>query len=206
MSEHKDEEKEEVKEAEVKESEKKEEDGEEEVFNLTNFIFDWSNALIIAIIAVVIVLTFFFRQVTVSGPSMTDTLQDKDRLIVQSFMYTPQCGDIVVIDHAAFYDDPLIKRVIAVGGQKLDINYNTGEVSVDGVILKEDYIKGKTIKLANSTDIPDVIPEGYVFVMGDNREGSLDSRSKKIDLIPVENIIGKAVFRMYPFNSIGGLY
>lgn len=204
MPELKDEEKEAVKEAETEEEE---EDIEEKaVFDLTNFIFEWSNAGIVAVITVVIILTFFFRQVTVSGPSMTDTLQDKDRLIVQSFMYTPQCGDIVVIDHAAFYDDPLIKRVIAVGGQKLNIDYTTGEVSVDGVILHEDYIKGKTIKLANSTPIPDVIPEGYVFVMGDNREGSLDSRSTKIDLIPVENIIGKAIFRMYPFDSIGGLY
>ena len=121
-------------------------------------------------------------------------------------MYTPQYGDIVVISHGQNYSEPIIKRVIATEGQALSINYTTGQVSVDGVILDEPYIKGKTIKLKHSLDIPDRIPEGYVFVMGDNREGSLDSRSTDIGLIPVENIIGKAEWRIYPFDTIGYLY
>lgn len=179
---------------------------EEESISVTSFIFEWANAFMVALIVVVLLLTFVFRQVTVSGTSMTDTLNDKDRLIISSFMYTPQYGDIVVISHGENYSDPIIKRVIATEGQSLSINYDTGEVSVDGVILDETYIKGTTIKLRNPTEIPDKIPAGYVFVMGDNREGSLDSRSTEIGLIPVENIIGKAQLRIYPLSQFGSVY
>ena len=179
---------------------------EEESISVTSFIFEWANAFMVALIVVVLLLTFVFRQVTVSGSSMTDTLSDKDRLIISSFMYKPQYGDIVVISHGENYSDPIIKRVIATEGQSLSINYETGEVSVDGVILEEKYIKGKTIRLRNSLEIPEKIPEGYVFVMGDNREGSLDSRSTDIGLIPVENIIGKAELRIYPLAKFGSVY
>ncbi len=179
---------------------------EEETISVTSFIFEWANAFMVALIVVVLLLTFVFRQVTVSGHSMEDTLSDKDRLIISSFMYKPQYGDIVVISHGENYDDPIIKRVIATEGQSLSINYDTGEVSVDGVILDEEYIKGMTIRLRNPLDIPEKIPEGYIFVMGDNREGSLDSRSNEIGLIPVENIIGKAEIRIYPFSSFGSVY
>lgn len=169
-------------------------------------IFEWTNALITALIVVLLLLTFVFRQVTVNGRSMTDTLQDGDRLIVSNFMYTPKNNDIIVISHGNNYSEPIIKRVIATEGQSLSINYETGEVVVDGVLLDEPYIKGTTKQLRNPLDIPTVIPEGYVFVMGDNREGSLDSRSTEIGLIPVENIIGKAEVRIYPFDSIGSVY
>lgn len=169
-------------------------------------VFEWTNALVTALIVVLLLLTFVFRQVTVNGTSMTDTLQNGDRLIVSNFMYTPKNNDIVVISHGNNYSEPIIKRVIATEGQSLTINYDSGEVVVDGVLLDEPYIKGVTRQLRNPIDIPAVIPEGYVFVMGDNREGSLDSRSTEIGLIPVENIIGKAEFRIYPFNSIGNIY
>lgn len=184
----------------------KEPDEEEGEFSLTEFLYDWANALLIAWIAVVLLLTFVFRQVLVSGSSMTDTLQGDDRLIITNFMYKPQCGDIVVISHGAHYNSPIIKRVIATEGQALSINYETGEVSVDGIILDEPYIKGKTISAKHPLEIPERIPDGYVFVMGDNREGSLDSRSTEIGLIPEENIIGKAEWRVYPFSSFGSVY
>ncbi len=182
------------------------EDDIEETFTVTGLVFEWANVFIIAIIFVVLIFTFVFRQVTVDGESMTDTLKNGDRLIISNFMYTPQYGDIVVISHGENYNEPIIKRVIATEGQALSINYETGEVSVDGVILDEDYIKGMTIELKHPLDIPERIPEGYVFVMGDNRQGSLDSRSVDIGLIPVENIIGKAEFRIFPLNSIGSIY
>ncbi|MDD6489130.1 MAG: signal peptidase I [Clostridia bacterium] len=169
-------------------------------------VFEWTNALITALIIVLLLLTFVFRQVTVNGTSMTDTLKNGDRLIVSNFMYTPKNNDIVVISHGNNYSEPIIKRVIATEGQSLSINYDTGDVVVDGVLLDEPYIKGTTKQLRNPLDIPSVIPEGYVFVMGDNREGSLDSRSTEIGLIPVQNIIGKAEFRMYPFDSFGNIY
>ena len=171
---------------------------------LSEFIFEWAGAIFTALIVVFLVLTFFVRQVTVSGSSMTDTLQNTDRLLVTNFMYTPQNGDIVVISHGSRYSDPIIKRVIAVSGQRLDINYDTNEVIVDGIVQYEPYIKGTTRQLSNSVSLEDynnIIPEGYLFVMGDNRESSLDSRSKDIGLIPVSNVIGKAQIFIYPFDK-----
>ncbi len=183
-----------------------EEKEEGESFSFSSFVFELTGTAVVALVAVTVLLTFFCRQVTVSGTSMTDTLQDQDRLLITNFMYQPQYGDIIVITHGSQYDEPIIKRVIATQGQSLSINYDTGEVSVDGVILKEPYIKGKTVRLHHALEIPDKIPEGYVFVMGDNREGSLDSRSSQIGLIPVENIIGKAQARFYPFDKTGSVY
>ena len=181
----------------------------ENTVSLSEFAFEMAGAVFTALVAVLLILTFFVRQVTVSGGSMNDTLQDQDRLLVTNFMYTPQNGDIIIISHGNVYSDPIIKRVIAVGGQRLDINYDTNEVIVDGVVQYEPYIKGRTRQLSNSVSLEDynnIIPEGYVFVMGDNREGSLDSRSKDIGLIPVNNIIGKAQFRFAPFDKFGTVY
>ena len=187
-------------------SSKKETKKEENEFTLSQLLFDWLGTLLMAIFVILLVMTFFLRQITVKGHSMDDTLQTQDRLVVASFMYEPKNGDIVVVSHGESYNEPIIKRVIATEGQRLQINYENDEVIVDGVVLKEDYIKGRTIKLQNPTAIPDVIPKGYVFVMGDNREDSLDSRSTRIGLIPVENIIGKAFWRVQPFDTFGSLY
>ncbi len=178
---------------------------EEEGISLSQFIFDLAKTLLTAVLSLLLLMAFFLRQVTVDGPSMNDTLQHEDRLLVSCFQYTPQCGDIVIVTHGRYLEDSIVKRVIAVAGQSIDIDNATGDVIVDGVLLKEDYILGTTRRLANSVTLPMVIPEGYVFVMGDNREHSLDSRSTTIDLIPVENIIGKAVFRWYPLNGFGSL-
>lgn len=167
-------------------------------------VFEWGNTLIAALIIIVLLMTFVFRQVTVDGISMEDTLKDGDRLITTDIFYTPHNGDIVVISHAKKYATPIIKRVIATEGQTLSIDYENNEVIVDGVLLDETYIKGRTIRPNREPmEAPSVIPEGYVYVMGDNRENSLDSRSATIDLIPVEDIMGKAVLRLYPFDSIG---
>ncbi len=178
---------------------------EKDRISLKEIIFEWATSVFLFMVLVLLMMTFFFRQVTVKGPSMNDTLKDQDRLIISCFLYTPQPGDVVVISHGESYSDPIIKRVIATAGQSLSIDYTTGEVRVDGVLIDEPYIKGRTVLLSNPLEIPEVIPEGYVFVMGDNRENSLDSRSTKIGLIPVENIMGKAVLRLYPFDSFGGI-
>jgi len=180
------------------------EEKKENTVSLSEFVFEMAGAVFTALIVVLLILTFFVRQVTVSGNSMTDTLQDQDRLLVTNFMYTPQNGDIIIISHGNIYSDPIIKRVIAVGGQRLTIDYDSNEVFVDGVLLFEDYIKGHTIKPSMPVKDTDfIIPEGYVFVMGDNRENSTDSRSALVDIIPVQNIIGKAFFRLSPLNEFG---
>ena len=170
----------------------------------SNCLFDWMQCILVAVVAVVIVLTFFFRMVNVDGDSMNDTLTNLDKVIVTDLFYEPNDGDIVVISHGHDYPQPIIKRVIATAGQTLDINFDTGEVVVDGVVLQEDYISSETIQ--GNAEIPSVIPEGYVFVMGDNRAISLDSRFNQIGLVPVTDIIGKAQFVVFPFSDFGYLY
>ena len=174
---------------------------------LTSFsksCFEWMQAIISAVIIVVLILTYAFRMVEVSGSSMEDTLLSEDRVVVTSLFYTPQPGDIVVISHGEVYDKPIIKRVIATEGQSLQIDFNAGKVIVDGVELDEPYIKNPTTNRGD-LEIPSVIPKGKVFVLGDNRAVSQDSRYRVIGLIPVENIIGKAQFIVFPFDRMGKL-
>ena len=170
----------------------------------TASLYDWIHSLVFAVAVVVILLTFFLRLVDVSGTSMVPTLLHQDKVIVTNFWYNPQDGDIVVISHGAEYSDPIIKRVIATEGQKLDIDFESGEVKVDGELLDEPYIQGFTH--AEDGEIPEVVPEGKIFVMGDNRGVSLDSRSKEIGLIDKDDVIGKAQLVVFPFNSIKYLY
>ncbi|MBQ7521572.1 MAG: signal peptidase I [Clostridia bacterium] len=178
---------------------------EEEEVTITQSCYEWLHTFIIAIALVVLVLTFIFRLVDVDGESMMDTLHDKDRLIVTNFLYKPDNGDIVVISHGQNLNKPIIKRVIATEGQSLKIDFQKGIVSVNGAVIDEPYIKALTTKQGDA-EIPEVIPEGMVFVMGDNRNHSTDSRFSAVGLIPVTNIIGKAQFRISPFSSFGKIY
>ena len=170
-------------------------------------IFDFMRCLFFAISVVVICLTFIFRLVGVEGSSMEDTLSTNDKVIVTNLFYTPTNHDIVVISHGAEYEKPIIKRVIATEGQTLKLDYENERIIVDGVVLDEPYIKGTTFSDNYSNyDIPEVVPKGKIFVMGDNRKVSLDSRSTEIGLIDVDNVIGKAQFVAFPFNNFGYLY
>jgi signal peptidase I len=168
-------------------------------------LFEWVEAVVTAIIVIVLVFTFVFRVVSVSGPSMEDTIQNNDKVILTNFNYQPKNGDIVVVTHAKDFNEPIIKRVIAVEGQTIKIDFSTGNVFVDGQLLNEPYIKNKTIN-SEGGKIPDVIPAGYVFVMGDNRQNSKDSRSSQIGIIDKKTILGKAEFVVFPFDRIGDLY
>ena len=159
---------------------------------------------IMAVVVIIIILTFFLRIVNVDGRSMMNTLLDNDKVIVTNFMYTPKDNDIVVISHAKEYDKPIIKRVIATEGQRLKIDFENQKVYVDGTLIDEPYVSSE-LKEGN-TEIPSVIPKGKVFVMGDNRLDSLDSRYSEIGLIDEENIIGKAQFVILPITRIQYLY
>ena len=162
-------------------------------------VFDWSRSLLLTLVAVLVVMTFLFRIVKVDGVSMESTLIDTDKVVVTDLFYTPSDGDVVVISHGESYDAPLIKRVIATAGQTLKIDFEKNEVYVDGVLLKEDYIQGKTVMGdLSESEIPSVIPEGKVFVMGDNRSVSKDSRYREVGLIDQNDIIGKAQFVLIP--------
>lgn len=165
-------------------------------------IFEWSEAVVFSLIFVVLLFTFVFRIVGVEGPSMEDTLHNKDRIIISHLFYKPQQGDIVVITKPTIVKKPIIKRIIATENQVVDINFETREVFVDGQLLQEDYIKEPT---AHSGDVkfPVTVPEGCVFVMGDNRNNSFDSRSSEIGMVDTRYILGKAVFRIYPYSKFG---
>lgn len=186
-------------------------------------IFEWLDVVCVAVISVVVLFSLVFRVATISGDSMLNTLIGEnritgtvgDKVIITNLGYEPKNGDIVVVSRNAENtvesqqnsDEPIIKRVIAVGGQTVDIDFEKGIVYVDGKALKEDYISSKTV---NKYDVqfPVYVPEGYIFVLGDNRAASLDSRNSLIGengLIDTRYVLGHAIFRIFPFDRIGGL-
>ena len=165
-------------------------------------IYEIAESVIISFIVITVLILFFFRAVSVDGDSMLPNLHNGDRIITTNFLYNPEKGDIVVIDKNTNYGKPLIKRVIADEGDKIFIDYSTGDVYVNDEKISESYIFEK-INTVDKENINTVIPEGYIFVMGDNRNNSLDSRDPSIGIINEKNILGKALFQIYPFNSIG---
>lgn len=165
-------------------------------------VYDWVEAAVFSLVCVVLVFTFLVRIVGVKGPSMENTLFENDRLLLTNLFYTPERGDIVVINR--YVEDPLIKRVIAVAGDTLEIDPDTEQVILNGQVLDESaYINFPTPPIDMTGEI--YVPEGYVFVMGDHRTDSHDSRSADIGLVRVKDIVGKAVFRIWPFRDIGFL-
>ncbi len=169
-------------------------------------IFDIFKTVIFLFAIISIVFTFFIKDVNIDGESMKDTLIDGDKVVLTNFLYNPQVGDIVAIDADQQIGKIIIKRVIATEGQTIKIDYDNGKVIVDGIVLDEDYVASPTVKPTIGWEIPETIPEGYVFVMGDNRSVSLDSRSGSIQLIPKTMVMGKAQFVLYPFNHFKYLY
>lgn len=168
-------------------------------------LYEWTQAIAIAIVVALIINQFLFAIVQVEGDSMLPTLVNKQRLIVTKFLYKPEQHDIVIVKSEAL-GKHIVKRVIAVPGQKIDINAATGDVYVDGVALNEPYIKEKInpMRVGTKYDYPIVVPEDTVFVMGDNRNNSQDSRS--IGVVKFDEIVGKASFRILPLDKFGGLY
>lgn len=166
--------------------------------------FDWIESTVQAIIIVVFLMSFVFRTVNISGDSMRNTLHNNDKVIIKLWNYTPKNGDIVVIKRGNKLNSPLIKRIIAIEGQKLNIDFNQGTVSVDGRKINESYTKER-MWLRGDINIPDVIPKGYCFVMGDNRNNSTDSRFEEVGLIPYSNIVGKATYIIFPLDRIGSI-
>lgn len=183
---------------------------EEELSNgdaLKQDLFLWLQTMSIALVVLILLFTFVGRVVGVDGSSMEPTLQNGDLLLLQSIAYTPKQGDIVVLTKPfGQVDGAIVKRVIAVGGQQVDIDYNAGTVSVDGVALDEPYIKEAMVEPPASsfeTITSVLVPEGSVFVMGDNRNRSDDSRDTRLGVVDEQYILGRAVAVLLPVGRFG---
>jgi len=165
--------------------------------------YEWIQSLTSALIFCVIVFVFFIRVIDVKGTSMNPTLNNQDKMLVSGLFYKPEAGDIVVFKKDSYSPDKaLVKRVIATEGQEINIDFDQGIVYVDGVALEEDYISELTRTKLDFIG-PKTVPEGCVFVMGDNRNMSTDSRDKDIDMVDERLIIGKVYCVLFPLSSFG---
>ncbi|MCD7783252.1 MAG: signal peptidase I [Firmicutes bacterium] len=179
--------------------------GEEKVSPLS-MLFDLTETLAISTSVIIIVFTFFVRLAVVDGNSMNNTLYDGDTLVVSDIFYSPRYGDIVVFqktDSDYWGDTALVKRVIATGGQTIDIDFETWTVTVDGVVLDESeyrYLAADRTVTATGITFPYTVPEGCVFVMGDNRNHSTDSRNILLGVIDERQIFGRVVFDISSFT------
>lgn len=174
--------------------------------NFLGACYDWLGSFIAALLCVVILFTFVFRIVRVSGDSMLPTLQDGNVLIISDMAYEPQTGDIVVLQVPSYKNGlPLIKRVIATEGQKVEIDFKEWKVKVDGKLLDETYIKYMEGFSMESFNCPPefTVKDGCVFVMGDNRNDSNDSRNSVIGQVDERYILGKVIVRLSssPFGT-----
>lgn len=169
--------------------------------------FEWIEALIPALIVILILFTFLFRVITVSGPSMEPNLMDSYKVLTSCVDRHLSCGDIVVVDgRGTSLNECIVKRVIATAGQTVDIDFQTGVVSVNGIELDESaYIENGITKNQYDISFPQKVPAGHVFVLGDNRIVSNDSRSSEVGMIDERYIIGKVNFIITPFSKFGKL-
>lgn len=166
-------------------------------------LYEWIQCFMAALMICVLIFVYGVRLVEVIGSSMNPTLYNGEKLVVSDLFFNPKVGDIVIFKTDSYDPDrALVKRVIAVEGQTVNIDFEKGIVYVDGEEIHEDFISELT---TNKIDFigPKEVPENCVFVMGDNRNASIDSRDKRIGMVDKRLILGKAYFIMFPFNSAG---
>ena len=184
---------------------------------LAKTAFEWLETLAFAFMFVLVVFIYAFKIVTVDGKSMNKTLADGEKLIISDLFYQPKTGDIVIISRDRFREEPIVKRVIATEGQKVEIDYASWQVTVDGVLLDEPYVYFRPDELMHRYGCPEsfVVGEDMVFVMGDNRNNSTDSRAQgTYDLVDEEyiytgytedDIMGKVLVRILPLQKFGAI-
>lgn len=169
-------------------------------------VIEWVETIVTAIVLVAVAFTFVVRIITVDGSSMSPTYHSGDRVLVSSFAGTAEQGDVVIVVNAL--DEPIIKRVVATEGQVVDFDPVLGEVTVDGM-----PIYGESFGIENGITVvpdypgevlefPQTVPENCVFVLGDNRTNSNDSRFTAVGMVDHRNILGKVIFNLYPFSSV----
>ena len=166
-------------------------------------LYDWIQSLMVALVVCVALFIFCVRVIDVSGSSMYPTLKNGDKMIVSNLFYKPSYGDVIVFKTDTY--DPnkaLVKRVIATEGQEISLDFERGVVYVDGIPLEEDYIAELTTTKLDFIG-PQTVPEGCVFVMGDNRNASTDSRKKEIGMVDERMILGRAYYVAFPTGDAG---
>ena len=164
---------------------------------------EWVISILLAVVLALGIRTFLFTLVLVDGHSMDPTLNHHDRLVVTRLGYEPKDGDIIVFHPACEPKNAYVKRVIATEGETVRIDYDTSTVYVNGVPLTEDYIKEPMEYRGPDGEL--TVPENCVFVMGDNRNNSKDSRASEVGFVTEESIVGKAQIRLWPIHSIGSV-
>ena len=169
--------------------------------------YEWVRSLVGAVLVITLLFTFVVRLMGVDGHSMVPTLQDGDRLIVVSGWLCGdyKYGDIVIAYKESFDAEPIVKRVIATEGQTVDIDYAAGTVAVDGVALEEDYINEAMYELPPDYATHVEVPEGSIFVMGDNRNKSSDSRDPRLGTVDVRYVLGRAEWVVFPLTRLGAV-
>lgn len=185
-------------------------------------LLDWFDTVVGSVLAIIVIFTFFTRLSTVDGSSMLPTLHDTERMLVTDFFYTPKHNDVVVLWAENLYNDStesmgeaIVKRIIGLPGDTIEINFKNGVVYRNGEALPLEvkdgflYEDGHAINDVTLSRIDMngavTVPEGCLFVMGDNRNGSSDSRDERIGLVDMHNIVGKVYLRIYPFDVFGGV-
>ena len=163
-------------------------------------LYEWMQSIVMTFLVVLFLLTFVGQTMGVQQQSMSPTLHEGDRMIVRSILYTPRRGDVVIFAKQNFENGaPLVKRVIALAGDLVYIDARTGTVYVNHIALDEPYVSGPTYLLGTQT-YPHTVPEGHVFVIGDNRNASKDSRHLEIGPVDTREILGQVVAIILPLG------
>ncbi len=169
-------------------------------------LYFWLQALVMVLTVLILIFTFVGRIIVVDGISMEPTLYHGDLLLLQSVGYTPKQGDVVVLTKEfEDADGPIVKRVIATGGQHVVIDYDAGTVTVDGEVLDEPYIKEAMMQPPEESITDILVPEGSIFVMGDNRNHSSDSRNVTLGAVDERYVLGRALWVFFPFQDFGAI-
>ena len=165
-------------------------------------VYDWIQCIIFALVFCVLLFVFAVRMVNVVGHSMVPTLEQSDKVVISNLFYHPKQGDVVVLRKQTLMQEPIVKRIIATEGQTVDIDFDDGVVYVDGKALDEPYVN-EPVHDRENFEGKITVPEGCVFVMGDNRNASTDSRDARLGCVDTRNIMGRVYFTLFPVKNIG---
>ncbi len=173
---------------------------------LRSSLYDWIQSLLFALILCIFLFVFAFKIIDVNGSSMVPTLRNGDKLLVSNLFYTPEAGDVVVFKTDSYDPDKaLVKRVIATEGQEVSIDFDNGIIYIDGIPIEEYYINETTTTKLDFIG-PKTVPEGCLFVLGDNRNASTDSRKKEIGMVDTRMLLGKAYYVLFPLSDFGKIW